>query len=85
MKKMEHDVELKCIFENCSKSGEEIKPLSEVRLQSIACASEERADKFSETVERLKANGVVLASQKLCFNIHIVESHCEVLTTTTKE
>ena len=61
---MEHDVELKCIFENCSKSGEEIKPLSEVRLQSIACASEERADKFSETVERLKANGVVLASYR---------------------
>ena len=37
MQKMELDVELKCIFENCSKSDEEIKPLSEVRLQSIAC------------------------------------------------
>ena len=70
---MEHDVELKCIFENCSKSGKEIKPLSEIRLQSITWASEECADKFSETVERLKANGVVLASHRSCFNIHIVE------------
>ena len=72
---MELDVELKCIFENCSKSGEEIKPQSEVRLQSIVCASKERADKFSETVEHLKANGVVLAIHRSCVSTYTSSNH----------
>ena len=71
---MEKEKELKCIFTNCN-SSEEVTELSQTRLISIAGASEKREDDFSEVIEKLKTDGVVLASHRSRVSTHTSTSH----------
>ena len=76
---MEQDTELMCTFTNCSKGNEEIKQLSQVRLDSIARARKEHRDNFWEIVDRLKTDGVVSASQRsfisTCMSVSYVATY----------
>ena len=75
-KKRNYDGSLQCIF--CRETGKQnIKQLSEERLWSVKSASERQQDNFFGTVEKLKRDGLVIASHRACISSYTSKTHTD--------
>ena len=67
---------LQCIF--CKETGKQnIKQLSEERLNSVKSASERGQDNFFDTIEQLKRDGLVIASHRDCISTCTSKTHID--------
>ena len=67
---------LKCIIPDCkNQATEEIKRMSDERIQSAIRSSIEREDKINERLNSLQAEGVILACHRICVSFYTTCQH----------
>ena len=67
---------LKCMIPDCKNPAEEeIKRMSDERIQSVTHSSVKRQDKFNKRLNNLKAEGVLLACHRSCSFSYTSQHH----------